>query len=179
MKKLLFCFLLALSFGAQAQVFNNEWIDHSKTYYKFRIRQNGLYRLSAADLAAAGLGNVPAEQFQLWRNGAEVPLYTSVPAGALGGSDFIEFFGQMNDGAPDRELFREPDFHLSPRWSLLTDTAAYFLTVNAAGNNRRLAAADNNVGANTLPAEPYFMHTVGYYPNNRINNGYANNVGEL
>ena len=39
-----FCLILnaALAF---AQPYNNEWIDYSKTYYKFKVTANGLYRI--------------------------------------------------------------------------------------------------------------------------------------
>ena len=77
MKKLLSCFLLLSTLAVHAQVYNNEWIDHSKTYYKFKVGKNGLYRIQPTTLAAAGLAAVPAEHFQLWRNGVEVPIYTS------------------------------------------------------------------------------------------------------
>src|SRR5688572_19355249 len=102
MKKMLLYLLLIACFEAEAQVFNNEWIDFNKTYYKFKVGSNGLRRIPQATLAAAGLGSVPAEHFQLWRNGSEVPVYTSVPTGGLGATDYIEFWGQMNDGSPDR-----------------------------------------------------------------------------
>ena len=101
MKRILLVLFVVLGFISQAQVYNNEWIDYSKTYYKFKVGKTGLYRISLATLASAGLENVPAEQFQLWRNGQQVPIFTSVPAGALGGSDYIEFWGEQNDGKPD------------------------------------------------------------------------------
>ena len=63
-----------------------------------------MYRISQTVLASIGIGSTPAEQFQLWRNGREVPIYTSVPSGTLSGSDFIEFWGEKNDGKPDRHF---------------------------------------------------------------------------
>ena len=160
--------LLAVTAGAQ-QRFNNEWIDYAKTYYKFKVGSNGVYRITPATLAAAGLDNVSAEQFQLWRNGVEVPIYTSKASGSLSGADYIEFWGQMNDGKADREMYRDPSFHLNDKWSLLTDSATYFLTVNPVGNNLRLKPEANNVAGNTLPAEPYFMYTAGNYFKTKIN----------
>ena len=177
MKKLLFVLLVILGFAAEAQVYNNEWIDYSKTHYKFKVGRTGLYRIPQSTLASVGLGSTPAEQFKLWRNGVEVPIYTSKTTGAFGASDYIEFWGQMNDGTPDTELYRMADFHLNRRWSLETDTAAYFLTVHT-GTNKRLIPTPNNTAGNTLPAEPYFMYTAGNYFKNKIHSGYAVNVGE-
>jgi len=172
MKRILFFFLLLACFASSAQVYNNEWIDHSKTYYKFNVGKTGLYRISNATLSSAGLGSAAAEQFQLWRNGVQVPIYTSRATGSFSNTDYIEFWGEMNDGKPDSALYRRREYQLNDKWSLETDTAAYFLTLSGT-NNFRLTTTANNVAGNTLLAEPYFLHTEGRYFRDRINNGYA------
>ena len=164
--------------SAQTFPFNNEWIDYNKTYYKFNVGKTGLYRISQTTLATIGIGNVPAEQFQLWRNGRQVALYTSVPSGPLAASDFIEFWGEKNDGKPDSTLYRDPIHILSDKHSMQTDTAAFFLTVNPAGSNLRMQDAVNNVAGNVLLPEPYFMHTEGHYYHDYINPGYYIDAGE-
>jgi len=68
MKKILFAFSLLLALQVQAQL-NNSWIDYSKTYYKFQVYNDAYTRIPQATLAAAGLGSVNADHFQLWRNG--------------------------------------------------------------------------------------------------------------
>ena len=177
MKKVLLGLLLATGFIAKAQVYNNEWIDYSKTYYKFKIGKNGLCRIPQPVLSSAGLGNTLAETLQLWRNGQQIPIYTSVPTGVFSSSDYIEFWGQMNDGKPDKELYRDPSWQLNDHWSLETDTATYFLTVNAnSAGNLRLQTTANNVAGTSLPVEPYFMYTTGNYFKNKINPGYGVNV---
>ena len=109
MKKLLLLFFIFHYLPqAYAQTYPNSWIDYNKTYYKFNVGKNGLYQIIQSTLNAIGLGNIPAEQFQLWRNGEEVLLYTSVATGPLGSSDYIEFWGQMNDGKKDTKLYRDP-----------------------------------------------------------------------
>jgi hypothetical protein len=178
MKRLLLLLLIALGLYTQAQVYNNEWIDYNKTYYKFKVGATGVYRISQAVLSGVGLGSVPAEQFQLWRNGRQVPVYTTIPSGAFGASDYIEFFGEMNDGKSDNALYRNPDYQLNDKWSLQTDTAAFFLTANPAGGNLRLTSTVNDVAGNTLAPEPYFMYTTGKYFKDQINPGYAASVGE-
>jgi hypothetical protein len=127
---------LLFSIGAQAQL-NNSWIDYSKTYYKFKIAQNKLCRIYNPTLQAAGLGNVNVQDFQLWRNGEQVRLYTSVSNGFLDASGYIEFYGQMNDGKPDKQLYLDQSFQIADKYSLETDTAAYFLTVNTTSTNLR------------------------------------------
>ena len=139
MKKILLSIFLFASLLSQSQVFNNEWINYSRTYYKFKVATTGLYRISQPTLAAIGIGSTPAEQFQLWRNGQQIPLYTSVQTGSLTNTDYIEFWGEMNDGKPDSVLYKfsQDQLQLNNKWSLETDTAAYFLTVNPAGGNSR------------------------------------------
>jgi hypothetical protein len=86
MKKLLFIFFIFISASSFAQSYTNSWIDYNKTYYKFTVGKTGLFRIPQSALNSIGLGNIPAEQFQLWRNGEEVGLYTSVTTGLLSSS---------------------------------------------------------------------------------------------
>jgi hypothetical protein len=162
MKKIFTILLLLAGLGLEAQVYNNEWIDFSKTYYKFKAGADGLYRIPQSVLASAGLGSAPAESFQLFRNGQEVPVYTSVASGPLGSSDYIEFWGQMNDGKPDKALYINPAYQHTTKLSLETDTAVYFLTTNitSAFHYANLA---NDTTNNVLPAEPYFIHKAAKY----------------
>ncbi|MFZ4058049.1 MAG: C25 family cysteine peptidase [Ferruginibacter sp.] len=177
MKKLLCSLLLLLTFAAKAQL-NNSWIDYSKTYYKFKVGKTGLYRINQSTLSAAGLGTVPAEQFQLWRNGEQIRIFTSAASGVFTGSDFIEFWGKMNDGVADKNLYRVQDYQLCDSFSLHTDTSTYFLTANPLGGNLRYTSSINNVAGNVLPEEPYFMRTVNSAYKKQYNRGYAAIVGE-
>jgi hypothetical protein len=120
---------------------------------------------------------VNADHFQLWRNGVQVRLYTSVNNAALGPSDYIEFLGEMNDGKPDKPLYRNPDFQMNERFSLETDTAAYFLTVNTAGNNLRFIQSANTAPSTATP-DAYFMRSIDSFYRRVQNRGYANQVGE-
>lgn len=176
MKKfLLIPIVLLIAFAANAQ-FTNSWIDYNKTYYKFKLGKDGLCRINQPALAAAGLGNTPAQNFQLWRNGEQVIIATSIPQGILGANDYIEFWGEMNDGKKDKDLYLDPKFQLSDKYSLETDTVSYFLTVNA-GANFRYALSPNPIQGNVLPAEPYFMRKVEMNYKTKINKGYAAVLG--
>ena len=174
-KKILIPIFVLLAFASHAQL-NNSWIDYSKTYYKFRLGKDTLCRITQPVLAGAGLGAVPAEQFQLWRNGEEVRLFTSVTSGPFSGSDYIEFMGQMNDGKPDNQLYRNADFQLADKYSLETDTVCYFLTVNP-GSNLRFTNAVNNAPSAATP-DAYFMRSIDVNYKSQINRGYAEVVGE-
>lgn len=183
MKRILLLLFLSAGLVAKAQVYNNEWIDYSKTYYKFYLREDvtnrGLHRIPQSLLAANGLGNVPAEQFQLWRDGQQVPVYTSIPTGVFGSSDYIEFWGLHNNGKPEKVMYRSPEFQLDDEYSLQTDTASYFLTVNPViASNLRLTTVVNDVAGNVLTPEPYLNYTLAYHAKERLNEGFAAIVGE-
>jgi len=180
MKRLLLVFILAnVALLGYTQTYNNEWIDYSKTYYKFKVGSTGIYRVSQTALAAAGLGNTQAQYFQLWRNGAEVPLYTSVASGMLVAGNFLEFYGEMNDGTADAKLYKDDTLQMTDKWSLYTDTAAYFLTVNTASVNKRLTNTTNDVAGNSFPAEPYFIYTLSKFSRQMMNPGFGYDLGEL
>ena len=179
MKKLLIPFFLLLSTVIHAQQLNNSWIDYTKTYYKFRLDINGPCRINESTLAASGLGSISADQFQLWRNGKQVPIYTSVASGAFGNTDYIEFLAKPNDGLPDKNLYYDTSFQLSDAFSLFNDTVAYFLTVNpVTTQNLRYTNSSNNTAGNTLPAENYFMNRVENPYQTQINPGQSVYVTE-
>lgn len=173
LRKLLFaCCMLACTCSL-AQL-NNEWIDYNKTYYKFRVSKNGLVRINQPTLVASNLAGIPAQNFQLWRNGVQVPVFTSVATGVLGGADYIEFYGVLNDGKPDKNLYREPTYQLNDRVSLQTDSSSYFLTYNTTGGNARITSATNDVAGNVLPAELFLMYTDKFDFKENVNRGFAN-----
>ncbi len=178
MKKLsvLFILFFAARF-VSAQSYYNEWIDFSKTYYKFKVGSTGLYRINTADLSSLGLANEPAENFQIWRNGKQVSLFTTTASGPLGSAGYIEFWGERNDGVTDKDLYRQADYQLSDQESLITDTASFFLTA-AIGTNARFASAANNVAGNTLAAEPFFIYAARRNFKDRIHPGKAIYAGE-
>ena len=165
--------LAANGLGAvvHAQTYDNEWINFSNTYYKFKVGADGLYQIPEATLAAAGLSAADASTFQLWRNGVQVPIYTSVPSGTMPAGGYIEFYGKANDGKPDNPVYLQPTFQISTKWSLFTDTAAYFLTINPSGGNLRLNPTANNIAGNHLAPEPYFMCHNGNYFRASLDNG--------
>lgn len=180
MRKIFFALLATcLGFGTMAQSYNNEWIDYSKTYYRFNVGASGFYRINQPILAAAGLGSVQAQHFKMYRNGQEVPLYTSAASGVLSAGGYLEFYGEQNDGKPEKQLYKTDDLQMTDKVSLLTDTASYFLTVQTTGSNLRMVNTANNVAGNSLPVETYFMYKLGRYFKERINEGYGIDFGEL
>jgi|GEM_PF-287235 len=185
---LLFATFFFLS-GIAAQSYRNEWIDYSKTYHKFKVHlgtdnqgypvKKGLVRIYQPALASTGLGTTLAEDFQLFKDGAEVPIYTSVSTGILSATDYIEFWGEINNGKMDNDLYRNPDFQLSDIWSLQTDTASYFLTQNIGFPNKRLTGTASVVTGNSLPPTEYFMASAVFSHRSSVNQGFAAQASQL
>ena len=77
MKRILLLLLIAFSLGAKAQVYNNEWIDYSKTYYKFKVGATGLYRITQPTLASIGHWQHSCRAFSVmekWPAGSDIHI---------------------------------------------------------------------------------------------------------
>ncbi|MBX0334505.1 hypothetical protein K3G39_14780 [Pontibacter sp. HSC-14F20] len=163
-----FLLVSVLSFGLQAAVqaqsptpYGNEWIDYNKTYYKLKVVNTGLHRLSHGFLDSLGLAGTNPQHFQLFRRGKEVAIHVAGEAdGRLDTQDFIEFFGERNDGRLDQDLYKNPAHQPHQLYSLYTDTAAYFLTVNPAGGKRMQQVNPSPAGKTP---EPYVLRKVTQY----------------
>ena len=111
MKKILTVILLICMFAvAKAQPYGNEWISYGKTYYKFKIGKTSLYRINTGTLLSLGIPatDLKGADFKMFRNGVEVPLYVTTN-NQFGSNDYIEFYGEKNDGKPDSVLYKNPN----------------------------------------------------------------------
>ena len=151
-------------------LYGNEWIDYSKTYYKLKLSENGIYRVTYDDLVAEGFSpsDMMGRDLQLFFQGREVKIHTT-KEGNFGPSDYLEFYGQRNRTYLDKFLYEdwEEDL-LNPEYSFFTDTSSYFLTLNT-GVNERYADLANNIPANPPTVEPYFLHTEDQIYSSRFN----------
>ncbi len=157
-KVLLIALQIVLYFGAFAQFpgNGNDWVKYDRTYYKFGVSEDGIYRLNKADLLAAGFqaSDIVGSKFQMFHNADEVPLYVSTSS-TFGDNDFIEFYGEKNTGEADSYLYENEFQHPTPSKSFFSDQSVYFLTLNT-GTNLRLNTIANDL--TNLPAkEEYFM----------------------
>lgn len=130
------CFLWLFSAGQLVAQTGNEWINYSQPYYKISVAQPGIYRLSAAKLFAAGVpaGTDPA-LVRIYHRGVEQAIAVSAGAdGTLDAGDFLEFYGQRNDGSQDAGLYQPQSAQPHQYYNLYSDTTAYFLTIaNSSG----------------------------------------------
>ena len=143
MKQLLcvFCFLgISLTTSAQTR-FGNEWLRPEQTYLKISIEKTGIYRLEYESVKAhipTLLGANPA-MWQLFYRGTEQAIrVVGGQDGRFDAGDFLEFYGEANDGATDSLLYR-PQQRLHPYQSLFSDRAAYFISARPGAVGKRMA----------------------------------------
>ncbi|MES2647547.1 MAG: C25 family cysteine peptidase [Bacteroidota bacterium] len=155
------CFLMALLSGTSSfsQTFRNEWIDYSKTYYKFPVAAEGLFRITKATLATLNISEAQAQDFQLWRDGTEQPIFTTESTGPLSATGYIEFYGKPLDGSQDSDLFPNPEHHVYKNLSFFSDTAWYYLTINPGNQNLRFVNEANTVATTQMLPDSFFMHS--------------------
>ncbi|TAK33595.1 MAG: hypothetical protein EPO28_17125 [Saprospiraceae bacterium] len=145
--------------NGQDTLYGNEWIRFDQSYFKIPVATDGMYRLTTQTLSDAGvpLPQFTGAQLQIFHNGEEIPLFVSTD-GALTDSDFIEFYGQKNTSELDRHLFQNPDEEMmNPRYSLITDTAAYFLTWSTDAAPLRFETVGNDL-SNLPQKEEFYQH---------------------
>ena len=155
---LLFCVLpasvSAQMWNGQDTLYGNEWIDFSKTYFKIKVAEDGIYRVNYQILADAGfpLDQVPADQFRLYAYGRQVAIFSSTD-GLFAPGDFFEFYGEKNRDEVDRFLFEQPEEqNLSSQISLFNDTCAYYLGWDASVPPLRFSVLNNDL-TNLPPKE--------------------------
>ncbi len=146
----------------RAQTYENSWINFNQKYFKVKVWQTGLYRITAAQLSANGIsGSFPfndTRRVQLFYNGQEQYIYVYDANGnnLWDPGDYIEFFGQRNDGSLDSRMYTDPTKMPNPNYSLFTDTASYYLTANPSSVTNHRVTVVSDTATYTSPA-PYFI----------------------
>ena len=155
------------------QNYANDWINYNQKYYKFKIIEDGIYRITYGDLVNAGVpvSSVSPARFQIFGRGRELYLHIHNQInGVWSSGDYIEFFAQKNDGWYDSVLYKQSEYQPDNAYSLFNDTATYFLTYNNSFSNKRLTQEnDNNYSAYT--AAPYV------FKRSHVNFNYSYNAG--
>lgn len=149
--------VLALaSFPTFAQ-YSNGWINFSQPYFKVPVAKDGVYRLSYAALQAAGFPVDSDPRFiQLFHRGKEQSIYIKGQGDAVfNASDYIEFYGQKNDGTLDSLLYNPSSLQPHKYYNLYSDTTAYFLTYNSSLSRGLRMDSVQLVNVNNLPPENF------------------------
>jgi hypothetical protein len=111
--------------------YSNSWINFDQQYFKIPVGKDGIYRLTYTNLQSAGfpLASVDPRFIQLFHRGTEQAIVVQGEDDAsFDAPDYIEFYGQKNDGTLDSLLYHPSSLQPHPYYNLYSDTAAYFLT---------------------------------------------------
>jgi hypothetical protein len=153
--KLLLILIFFSLLSVSGQNFGNEWINYAQPHFKIEVSQEGIHRISNAVINQYGLNFINPDNFRMFRDGIEVPIFVNQVNNI---ANFIEFYGYPNDGTLDTRLFKDPNHQLHDQYSLFDDKAIYYLTWNTTGGNARIITVANNLV--NLPAkEASFFHT--------------------
>lgn len=157
--KRIFWLLIALPTLSFSQT-GNEWINFGQTYYKIPVAKDGVFKLTRADLLAAGVPvtQIDPRRLQIFHRGVEQAIlvqHQQNPAdGVFDASEFLEFYGKKNDGVLDAFLYKPSTNIPHNYYNLYNDTTYYFLTVNPVAQGKRMVNF-SQVNTGSLPAETY------------------------
>ncbi len=150
MNKLIFIALLICSvLTGFTQPYGNEWVDFNKEYYKIKIGSEGMYRLTYANLATVGFPvDEDNRRIQLFNRGKELAVFIRDVNGdnIFNASDYVEFYGQANDGTLDAELYQPTSSQPHNYYNLYSDTTAYYITSNIVDVGIRMSLSNEFVG---------------------------------
>jgi hypothetical protein len=152
------CAMLLTALVTKAQ-YGNEWINYSQNYYKVKVAQNGIYRIDSATLVNAGipLSTINPQNFQIFCKGKQQFIFVKGESdGVFNSGDFIEFYGEKNDGALDSLVYYNTPFLPNPYYSQFNDTSVYFLTWNSSTTNNRMQQ-DNDFSYGAYIPDNYFF----------------------
>ena len=162
MIKRVFFYLLLFPSLVHAQE-SNDWINYDQNYFKFPIYQDGIYRIDFQQLVNAGINitSLDPRNFQIFAKGKEIPIYIQGESdGSFDSNDFIEFYGEKNDGWYDHVLFSDSAHILNPYVSMFSDTLYHFLTWNTNTSNLRMQdEVDLNFNAYT-PSKYFWSESI-------------------
>ena len=160
------CLFLCSVLGLNAQMnfnsqslYGNEWIKPGSDYYKIKIAEDGMYKISFQQLQQAGIpvGSVTADKFQLFRFGTDVPLIRSTVS-LMASTDYLLFYGKRNRAELDLPLFDDPNDLMNREYSMYNDTAVYYLSWENSANSSVVQRIQNDLSV-PMPKDEYFLNT--------------------
>jgi Peptidase family C25 len=187
-KKLLFLLILAFGFslkGTAQTAFSNEWIKFEQQYFKIPVAKDGIYRLTFANLQASGfpVGTVDPRLIQIFHRGQEQSIIVQGEADAkFDATDYIEFYGQRNDGTLDAKLYFPAASQPHPYYNLYSDTTAYFLTYSLIPPKGKRMTSFVQTNSTGLPKETsqnatiLNLYTTEYSGGNTVSNNEIQNT---
>lgn len=142
-----------LSFALHSQLIDagNGWIWPNVNYHRIVVEEDGVYRVTIDELAAAGYDttNLDPAKLRLYHRGVEQYIFVKDSAGKM---QWFEFVGRAADGGDDKTLFVNPALNgaidstqqTNPNRSLFTTESVYFLGTDTITGKRATAILDTN-----------------------------------
>ncbi|MBD0404210.1 C25 family cysteine peptidase [Flammeovirga sp. EKP202] len=162
-------FLNLLSVFSQTPVADiNAWRDKTRntTFYKMEVREYGIYRITYTDLLGANypVGSALLSEIRMFRRGEEVAINIQDNNGnnRFDNGDYLEFYGQPNDGETDRHLFRNTNDFVNPYEPVYSKTAVYFLSSSTLSGSSPLRIQTSNVSSSGATSTDFHWHTETY-----------------
>ncbi|MDX1685469.1 MAG: C25 family cysteine peptidase, partial [Saprospiraceae bacterium] len=149
--------LHAQYWNGQDSVFGHEWINFEQEYYKFKVAEDGIYRLDRDILLQNGIpvDQIAARHIQVWHLGREIPIHSST-RDIMSDVDHLILYARKNRGEFDGHLYpKGKEDQFNPDYSLFSDTSTYFITWNEEVEGKRVAEVINDL--TNLPAEEAFF----------------------
>ncbi|MFT5916276.1 MAG: hypothetical protein ACJAWV_001855 [Flammeovirgaceae bacterium] len=168
-KILLPLFFICLSFASKAQPYGNEWIDYDKSYYKLWVHEDGIYQVSYSQLEDAGfpVTSINPKAIQLWFRGEERAIRIEGEAdGSFDSGDYIEFYGQQNDGTLDAFMYEDKLDHTNPYYNMYSDQTAYFLTFSSDGTEGKRMEEFFESNTSLTPLAYHIEENLRHYTDN-------------
>jgi hypothetical protein len=173
--RLLGVILLALAPAGAVlgQEFDTSWLDRSRAQVKIGVVRDGVYRVTGAQLSAAGvpISQISPSSLRMLENGKEIPLVVSAGSSSLGATDAIVFAGRRQGGTDEGWAFAGlVQNQSSTFYSLYSDTTYYWLSWGGTAG-MRYAGGGAVTSPTNLAAVPQETHV-------EVDNLYFNGDGD-
>ncbi|MDA0194341.1 MAG: C25 family cysteine peptidase [Bacteroidetes bacterium] len=174
MRKILISTILLINASSIYGQYGNEWIDFNQSYFKISLAESGIYRITQNDLLNVGfpVSSVDPRRIQLFYRGIEQAVILDGQQDEIfDPTDFIEFYGQRNDGQNETVLYPDPTAQPHTKYSLFSDSSAYFLTWKLSPQNGKRATSFSEKNVTNIPKEAF------HFKSNLVINSSEYNLG--
>lgn len=154
-----FTFLFSAATTACLAQHPNSWVSYNQPYYKISVAATGIYRLTYDQLQQAGVpvNTIDPRLIQVFHRGQEQAIlfkHDQQPAdNKFDNGEYLEFYGQRNDGTMDSELYVPASLQPHKYYNLFNDTSAYFLTVNSLPVQGKRMELFDQVNSTNIPKD--------------------------
>ncbi|MBV6512507.1 MAG: hypothetical protein FMNOHCHN_02014 [Ignavibacteriaceae bacterium] len=155
------CENFRISFPPTASDTLDNWIDYSKTYVRFKVGKDGIYRIRYQDLENLGISPsaIQPQTFRIFTSGKEEPCFVAGENdGIFDTQDYIEFTATLNYNKNYRQANSSTDPYVD-YLNKFSDSTVYFLTWGGAQGERLEISNLQNTGlSDSLKFYTFFEH---------------------